>query len=108
MIFHQVEFIGYNHPDGRRTYIRSLCFVLQNAIRELYPDKVLVIDHSLPSGLYCEIREAVKVENGRRMVYFATNEELETVRSSRLPVSLKSSRSSISVTGSVILHFRCR
>ena len=80
MIFHQVEFIGYNHPDGRRTYIRSLCFVLQNAIRELYPDKVLVIDHSLPSGLYCEIREAVKVENGRRLVYFATDEELETVR----------------------------
>ncbi|HBN01852.1 MAG TPA: hypothetical protein DD383_04425, partial [Rikenellaceae bacterium] len=39
---HQVEFIGYNHPDGRRSYVRSLCFVLQNAVRELYPDKVLV------------------------------------------------------------------
>jgi len=54
---HEVRFIGYNHPDGRRTYIRSLCFLLQHAVRELYPDKVLVIDHSLPSGLYCEIRE---------------------------------------------------
>lgn len=52
----QVEFIGYNHLDGRRTYIRSLCFVLQNAVRELYPGKTLIIDYSLPNGLYCEIK----------------------------------------------------
>ena len=50
MLFHQVEFIGFNHPDGRRCYLRSLCFVLQNAVRALYPDKVLVVDHSLPSS----------------------------------------------------------
>ena len=54
---HEVTLIGYNHPDGRRTYIRSLCFLLQHAVRELYPGKVLVISHSLPSGLYCELRE---------------------------------------------------
>ena len=54
---HEVTFIGYNHPDGRRTYIRSLSFLLQHAVRDLYPGKVLVIDHSLPSGLYCELRE---------------------------------------------------
>ena len=54
---HEVTFIGYNHPDGRRTYIRSLCFLLQHAVRDLFPGKVLVIDHSLPNGLYCELRE---------------------------------------------------
>ena len=54
---HEVTFIGYNHPDGRRTYIRSLCFLLQHAVRDLYPDKVLVAEHSLPSGLYCELRD---------------------------------------------------
>ena len=52
---HEITFIGYNHPDGRRTYIRSLCFVLQHAVRDLFPEKRLVIDHSLPSGLYCEL-----------------------------------------------------
>ena len=62
---HEVEFIGCNHPEGRRTYIRSLCFVLQKAVRELYPDKVLVIDHSLPSGLYCELKEPVPVRGHR-------------------------------------------
>ena len=78
---HNVEFIGYDHPDGRRTYIRSLCFVLQNVIREMYPDKVLAIDYSLPSGLYCEIRETVPMEDGRPRVYFATDEELVHVKS---------------------------
>ena len=28
---HQVEFIDYLHPDGRRTYVRSLSFLLQKA-----------------------------------------------------------------------------
>ena len=54
---HEVTFIGYNHPDGRRTYNRSLCFLLQHAVRDVFPDKVLVVEHSLPSGLYCELRE---------------------------------------------------
>ena len=76
---HNVEFIGYDHPDGRRTYIRSLCFVLQNVIREMYPDKVLAIDYSLPSGLYCEIRELAPMQDGRPHVYFVTDEELEKI-----------------------------
>ena len=76
---HNVLFIGYDHPDGRRTYIRSLCFVLQNVIREMFPDKVLAIDYSLPSGLYCEIRELVPMDDGRPRVYFVTDAELEVI-----------------------------
>ena len=54
---HEVTFIGYNHPDGRRTYVRSLSFLLQHAVRDVFPGKVLVVEHSLPSGLYCELRD---------------------------------------------------
>ena len=50
-----VEFLGYNNWDGRRTYVRSLCFLLQVAVRDLYPSCTLIIDHSLPSGMYCEL-----------------------------------------------------
>ena len=78
---HEVEFIGYNHPDGRRTYLRSLCFVLQNAVRELFPDKVLVIDHSLPSGLYCKVIETRKQEDGRCRTLVLTQEQLASVKS---------------------------
>lgn len=77
----EVEFIGYNHPDGRRTYLRSLCFVLQNAVRELFPDKVLVIDHSLPSGLYCKVIETRKQEDGRCRTLALTQEQLASVKS---------------------------
>ena len=76
---HNVRFLDYSHPDGRRTYIRSLCFVLQKVVREIFPDKVLAIDYSLPSGLYCEIREIVPLEDGRPKTYFLTDEEIMRV-----------------------------
>ena len=53
---HQIEYVGFNHPDGRRTYIRSLSFLAQRAVRNLFPDKVFKINHSLPSGMYCKFR----------------------------------------------------
>ncbi|MBO5815111.1 MAG: nucleoside kinase [Bacteroidales bacterium] len=76
---HNIRFVGYDHPDGRRAYIRSLCFVLQKVVRDLHPDKVLAIDYSLPSGLYCEIRHIEHLEDGRPNVYFATDEELQAI-----------------------------
>lgn len=76
---HTIRFVNYDHPDGRRTYIRSLCFVLQKVVRELFPEKVLVIDYSLPSGLYCEIRERENLQDGRPQVYFITDEEISKV-----------------------------
>lgn len=76
---HNIRFIDYSHPDGRRTYIRSLCFVLQKVVREMFPDKVLAIDYSLPSGLYCEIREVDAMESGRPKAYSVTDEEIEEI-----------------------------
>lgn len=77
---HNVRFIDYGHPDGRRTYIRSLCFVLQKVVHEMFPDKVLAIDYALPSGLYCEIRERKVLEDGRPHVCFVTDAELEAIQ----------------------------
>ena len=79
---HNVRFIDYGHPDGRRTYIRSLCFVLQKVVHDMFPDKVLAIDYALPSGLYCEIRERKVLEDGRPHVYFVTDAELEAIQAS--------------------------
>jgi uridine kinase len=49
-----VEFIGINDPSGMRTYVRSLCFVLAKAAKDLFPGKRLWIEHSLSKGYYCE------------------------------------------------------
>jgi uridine kinase len=50
-----IEFITAAHPDGMRTYIRSLTFLLQVAVNEIIPESKLSVQHSLPDGLYCEI-----------------------------------------------------
>lgn len=80
VVSHEVEFIGMDHPDGRRCYIRSLCFVLQKAVRELFPDKILVVHHSLPSGLYCELLEQQVGEDGSHPVWFITDDNLDALR----------------------------
>ena len=77
---HEVEFIGYNHPDGRRTWLRSLSFVLQNAVRDLFPDRVLIIDHSLPSGFYCETVEPRLSDEGRRVALPLSEEDFTAIR----------------------------
>lgn len=69
---HDVEFIGYGHNDGRRCYLRSLCFILQKTVAELFPEYVLIIDHSLPSGLYCKLMDG-------GAVHVATDEEVDRI-----------------------------
>lgn len=74
---HLVNFVGYNHPEGRRCYLRSLIFILQAAVREIFPDKKLIVDYSLPGGIYSEIHELHKQEDGRPQVYFITDAEID-------------------------------
>ena len=50
-----IEFIDITHRDGRRMYMRSLSFILIKAVKELYPEKKVKIEHSISKGYYCEI-----------------------------------------------------
>lgn len=79
-IEHEISFISYYHEEGRRTYIRSLCFVMQNAVRRIFPDKILFVDHSIPSGLYCEIHETQKLDDGKPQKYFLTDDEIASIK----------------------------
>jgi len=48
--------IGYG--DGRRIYQRSLCFLLVTAVKELFPEAKILIDHSLTAGgLFCTVQD---------------------------------------------------
>ena len=49
---YQVEFIDLSHLDGMRTYIRSLSFLLQKAVYDLYPKKRMILDYSVSNGVY--------------------------------------------------------
>lgn len=55
---HSLEFLDITDPDGRRTFMRSLSFLLQKAVNDVYNDKYqLILDYSLPNGLYGELHQ---------------------------------------------------
>jgi len=69
-----VQFIDITHPAGMRMYMRSLYFILYKAVKKLYPEAQLSIEHSVSKGIYCEVHNTPKeldiqdvFEIGRRM-----------------------------------------
>jgi len=50
-----IGFIDISSESGERIYARSLAFVLSKALSDMYPDAALTVEHSLGSGLYCEV-----------------------------------------------------
>ncbi len=51
-----VEFLDLYSESGRRTYVRSLCFVLCKAVADLYPDGKILLEHPVSKGYYCSLR----------------------------------------------------
>lgn len=51
-----VEFLGISSTPGYRVYLRSLCMILFKAIRDLYPTRRLIIEHSVSGGYYCRFK----------------------------------------------------
>ena len=50
--------INMTTSDGSKIYRRSLTFLLQTAYHELFPNALLAIDHSVPSGgYYCKVAD---------------------------------------------------
>ena len=52
----KLEFIDTTNEDGMRIYRRSVCFLLIKAVKDLYPQRRVVINHSISKGLYCEVK----------------------------------------------------
>lgn len=69
-----VTFVDLTDDDGMRIYRRSLYFILIKAAHDLFPDRKVVISHSISKGLYCEIKgeatlteaEVTAIENRMR------------------------------------------
>lgn len=72
-----VEFVDLLHPDGRRMYIRSLLFVLFAAVREVFPDLLLDIEHGISKGYYGELRGLGRPMNESDV--FAIQQEMQKI-----------------------------
>ncbi|MCQ2203230.1 MAG: nucleoside kinase [Bacteroidales bacterium] len=51
-----IKFFDIMHPEGLRTYVRSLTVMLLAAAEEVVPDAKVSITHSVSRGLYFELR----------------------------------------------------
>jgi Uridine kinase len=55
----EIEFLELTNPDGIRVYGRSISFLMIKAVKDLFGmDTPVVIEHSINSNYYCEIRKA--------------------------------------------------
>lgn len=50
-----IEFIDISDPSAYRMYLRASIFATYKAVKNLYPQATLNVEHSLPNGIYCEI-----------------------------------------------------
>lgn len=51
-----VEFLTLQSSSGMRTYVRSLCFVLYKAVKDLYPDADILLEHPVSKGYYFDLQ----------------------------------------------------
>lgn len=50
-----IEYLDIRDLSGMRTYVRSLCFILYKAIKELYPHGELHVEHPVSKGYFCNV-----------------------------------------------------
>jgi len=74
-----IRFIDYSHPDGQRTYIRSLNFVVQKAVSDIFPQYSLVIDYNLQNGMYAELRNLERDEDGSPKEFPLGEKDIEAI-----------------------------
>ncbi|MBN2598003.1 nucleoside kinase [Labilibaculum sp.] len=81
-----IKFVDGTHANGRRMYVRSLCFLLYKAVHDLYPKVGFRVEHSISNGLYCRITDknviltAGDVENIKKRMVEIIEADLPFVR----------------------------
>lgn len=65
----EVELVDTSTEAGLRIYRRSVSFLLIKACRDLFPDRTLMIKHTLSNGLFCEF-----------LGYATTDNEIEQIQ----------------------------
>ena len=83
----QVEFFDYSCRDGQRMYIRTLSFVLYSAVRNLWPEVSLRIDHAISKGYYCEIEGLDKAFTDEDL--WSVQQEMQSIIDRDIPVERK-------------------
>lgn len=57
----KVDFLTLESYEARRIFVRGLTFVLIRAVKEIFPNANVTIEHSLSKGIYGEIQKTPKL-----------------------------------------------
>lgn len=79
----ELELVYPSSEAGMRIYRRTAAFLLIKACRELFPDKTLVIKHSLSNGLYCEF---INYQPSRRDIV-SLEKRMQEIITRNLPIN---------------------
>ena len=78
-----VRFIDITHFEGYRVYQRTISFILQKAVRDIYNDRKLHIRHSLGRGLYYEFADGEQLTDAGLE---ALRERVQSIIDARYPI----------------------
>ncbi|MBO5687358.1 MAG: nucleoside kinase [Alistipes sp.] len=78
-----VRFIDITHFEGYRVYQRTISFILQKAVRDIYSDRKLYIRHSLGRGLYYEFADGEQLTDAGLV---ALRERMQSIIAARYPI----------------------
>ena len=60
---YEIELVDTTMEAGLRIYRRSASFLLIKACRDLFPQRILMIKHTLSNGLFCEFLDEDSTDN---------------------------------------------
>ena len=78
-----VRFIDISHSEGHRVYQRTVAFLLQRAMAELFADYPFHIRHSVGSGYYCE---AEGKESFSELECIALEQKVREIAAENIPI----------------------
>ena len=90
-----VEFIDISHFEGYRVYQRTISFILQKAVGDIWHERrKLHIRHTLGSGFYCEFDDSdelsqTQLESIERRMRSIVEEDIPIIRSRCLTAELR-------------------
>ena len=83
----QIEFFDYSMRDGQRMYLRTLSFIFFVAVKNLWPEARLRIDHAISKGYYCSLEDLDHPLNEEDI--WIIKEEMKSIIKKNLPVERK-------------------
>ena len=78
-----VRFIDISHFEGYRVYQRTISFIAQKAVHDLYNDRKFFIRHTLGRGFYCEFADEKELSDSD---IDALRKQMQKIINARYPI----------------------